>query len=362
MMGLDTSSTSVVDALPNQVTEPAKESNSGALGRVSDPGGIMGREGEDGFQKDKRKHRAERIPGAALHLDAVHLTAGVAFLYVLGFVISNSHLGRFDLISPLPLQIRYVSAALLYIAFFTVPFALGFILSRGGFPELELDVSPITLPVVGWNLAVLLMSVVPPYLIFWSPGVAVVRFERISSLILAELSLGMLFFGIRLGRDTVSVSLTERDLNIQTASRYLLGGLFLVLFCFHATLFGRDVYPRISPAYGGGALWRATVLRWDSTTEEYDKTTEVILLDRSDERLSVVMCSGFQSDQTHTFVIPDPSRHGISLQYLTILPDSGEALCSDPLNVVTMRRNLRRSQSLRGADTSGNGGVERRNR
>jgi hypothetical protein len=165
----------------------------------------------------------------------VRVTCGIVTVYTVGFVVSNVALGQVDPTGFNFVPIRYVGAALLFGAFTSLPVFFG---NRAS------TFKAVRQPV---------FAVIWLMLIVTTAGIAAFVSSHISA---ANVSV---HFGATVSYFAVVCFLTFVARISSEAEEFplimhMVGGAI-----FFAAFFGLTIYPLISPNFGGGALWLATL-------------------------------------------------------------------------------------------------------
>jgi hypothetical protein len=216
-------------------------------------------------------------------------------LYILGFIVSNAFYGRFQVISFEILQGRYVAAALLFLIFTSIPYLGGVVLAaeisdRFREPSEKRTRREKTIPV--------LVSV---FTLILAAFVTIMVGNLISVRGDATTLLGFISYFLV----TAFIGFLVTFAPIRTGASYL---ALLVLPLAHLMLpivlssyFGLRVYPTISPIYGGGGVWLATVHLRDDTGLPVSVRTrldgEVPLIQKDREEVVVLLCTRVSSER-----------------------------------------------------------------
>ena len=230
-------------------------------------------------------------------LDGAHLTLGLATLYVLGFIVANVHLGKYELLRLELLRARYVSAALLFVACSAIPFGLGVFLSNAahdavvprGRNRTRAEISAFFSRLRPIQLAVTILFVYPVYLLLmWqmSVGFAAVRLPATEYFAFCAV---ITWFATDFYVDTVP-----------SAQSPVWGGARLIMHACQSCLFviglpavfSGSVYEVIRQEFAGGVAWVAQVTLSDSSSaiaRDFAVDT-VAIIDRDEETLSMLVC------------------------------------------------------------------------
>ena len=238
--------------------------------------------------------RATQSPGTSgsnwkAPFDTAMITAFLASLYVIGFVVANVHFWRLEAPTGQFLQERYLGAAVLYLFFTAGPFAMGFGLMRRF--QAQSNPQGEVIRVIGATVA----TGVALWVVF-SLSLAAIYVQRPTSS-LAPYVGTLAVIGICLGwnppRDTQARWYFELRAGLRAARSYYAATVASALLSMSA-LFGSSIYPYILPAYGGGVLRSGRVMLRDTTRlplevrQALDR--RVILVDRTDQDTNLLVC------------------------------------------------------------------------
>lgn len=229
------------------------------------------------------------------------IPAILGFLYTVGFLVTNTHRALYQPVHVEIFEARYFGAALLYSVFTAVPVMIGVYAMREvkkGEADANLDR---LLRWVGFTfvlLAMLFLLIRPPY---QEPGFQILLHSVAPGLGYCLLiALGT--FAFFLHRAGARAEQDEKDEEHFRLSAEILG-LFIV-FLFSTFYFGGMVYPRVSPAFGGGAQWIASVELKNPIGARYTVADSVMILDNSQGFQTVLSCvadGGQHSSQVLAF-------------------------------------------------------------
>jgi hypothetical protein len=260
-------------------------------------------------------------------IGTAHLTLSAAVLYVFGFVVANTHFARFELLRPTLWQTRYLGAGLLFAAILGGPLLLGslFALSlseKSGSSNgtlwkwLELPLGFLVAGFIGVSVT-------------WLPGLLVGKRDTVFWAAFGVFSyetgrLQLLAWIPWLSGPWVrGGSVTEVRMN--RVYRTLLTGVVLLGV---AGVFGTKLYPAISPAFGGGAVWRGRVYLRNPGAWSTAFNRPVAVIDRQEDVVDVMACVDSASSRTQSFAIPAADISLVAVSGLIPIPDSLPSLCA----------------------------------
>jgi hypothetical protein len=252
-------------------------------------------------------------------VDTVHITLGLAIVYLFGFVAANAHYAQFEIIHPDILQVRYLGAGLLFAVFCGVPLLLG-ANSVGTLDSRESALRHAAdrfVPAIGGGI----LDAALAYFFSFERSVGAFLIGAFIGFVAAEVgvSIGRLNFIARTAEPTAN-RLASDFFHAQPVIS------FLVSLTILASVFGRYMFPYVPPELGGGGAWRANLLVDNSRPGSSGDLWETILLDQDATFTSVIVCS--QRDGHPVGVRIPTTRIRLSeLQRLTVIPKSLTSWC-----------------------------------
>lgn len=238
-------------------------------------------------------------------LDGAHLAAAAGVAYAIGYVISNVYFARFSILRTDLLRGRYVGAAALFLLVTLIAFAFGHFLVRSR----SLLRGKKAFGRLGPTATTLLLGLL--IALFWL--VILSRFMVDTESPLSPHVVGYFLFGVGAG---AACAMAPRAAKLENASDHgpeiqgLILATAIILTLMGAGYFGLAIYPRVLPAFGGSAAWRATIhvsstnlpsrVLQNPDTAQGASITSGIIIDRSDEYLSAILCTGSSATASAT--------------------------------------------------------------
>ncbi len=248
-----------------------------------------------------------------------------AILYALGFVVANTHLARYELVRFDLLRGRYVAAALLLAFCFLFPALGGFHIGteyrksepkprweRQRFAAIKVVLATVIATLV---VRVLLLDVT----VGGAPWTGLITFFFSSIALAAIVGSGVAKF-MRFGNG---------PLHTRGASPERIIGVLLILVWL-AGIFGRWVYPYISPSYGGGAAVLAEVSIDSSVVPTHLRaivSRPVVVLDRSERDINLLGCLDSSTAKVRPILLPVTAVHSVVIERAIAAPVAGISLC-----------------------------------
>jgi len=251
-------------------------------------------------------------------------TFAAATLYVLGFVIANVYYASYEIVRLEFFRARYVAAALLFVFTALFPGWMGWQIGaqfRRSEPKPRRERRTIA------AIQLLLMSLVTAAMIHFiliAIGIGVTPF---SGIFLFAFLVECTFATVGSGAAKVARSSARLEVLHMSAGRPMIVGLAMVIA---GGLFGRWIYPHVSPAYGGGAanLARIDVVPGTLSTQlQSELDRPVVVIDRDEQIVDLVACSDSISKITRPISLSSLNVRAIILGGLVSLPDAERQLC-----------------------------------
>jgi hypothetical protein len=228
---------------------------------------------------------------------------------VLGFVISNTHLARYQLVEFDLLEGRYLAASVLFTIFTVPPFLLGFVF---GASLSEQSVAPpsmnkgillkaISSHLFGYLLSFLVMLVAFEFvgMIFTFVSVRASRSSHGNFLFYWLLVIVTAF----IPQFLIWYSTADRTFRLKAGRVFALPiQLFFMLMV--TAVFGRNVYPEISAAFGGGGAWMTNVEYATGKGDSRIRMSNIVVLDRDSELLTLLPCYPDTERKPNSLLIP----------------------------------------------------------
>jgi hypothetical protein len=229
--------------------------------------------------------------------------------YVLGFVISNTHLARYQLVEFELLEGRYLAAAVLFTIFTIPPILFGYALAAG--------VSEQSAAPPAGNKGILLKAISSPLFGYLLSFLAVFAAFEFVGMIFTFVSVrgsrnshgNFLFYWLFV---MVSAFIPQFLIWYSTADRVFrleagraLGLPIQLFFMLMVTaVFGRNVYPEISAAFGGGGAWMTNVEYMAGQGDSRIRMSNIVVLDRDSELVTLLPCYHDAERNPHSLLIP----------------------------------------------------------
>jgi hypothetical protein len=245
------------------------------------------------------------------------IVVGVVTLYGLGFIVANSFLETYTVLSSDFLKVRYVSAAILFLSVTMLPASTAMLFTRLVHGRLYKKLGIAAIPGTEGEFLSGLKSM--------PKGEAAMVFGKVLLADVLAFSYGILVgWGIWtvLPLSVSPMGLSSRRVFVYSVvSTIILTGAFVILpryltlrwfanlsyyaafsffsFAGLAAAFGKEIYPYVRPAYGGGGAWTARLALVDtlsiSPVVRAHLAGSVVVLDRDDHYLRLLYCSHSQS-------------------------------------------------------------------
>jgi hypothetical protein len=229
--------------------------------------------------------------------------------YVLGFVISNTHLARYQLVEFELLEGRYLAAAVLFTIFTVPPIIFGYALGAG--LSEQGDASPsvnkgILLKVITSHLFGYLLSFLALFVAFEFIGVI---FTFVSVRASRNPHGNFLFYWLLVMVTAfIPQFLIWHSHAVRTSQLEVGPALALPIQLFFmlvvTAVFGRNVYPEISAAFGGGGAWMTNVEYADGQGNSRIRMANIVVLDRDAELLTLLPCYPDAERKPNSLLIP----------------------------------------------------------
>jgi hypothetical protein len=252
--------------------------------------------------------------------------------YVLGFLICNTHLAKYQIVQFELLEGRYLASAVLFMVFTIPPYTVGYLMGESlPYPSTQLQKDhaasskprlPVKLMFRNFfaNLLGILAILIVLYggfsfmeMVFEFVSVPSRRVDRPIFLFYCFLVTVVAFFP----RFLVWHSVADGRLRIDTM-RMLSVPIHLFFLLMVTAIFGEGVYPEISPAYGGGGAWLANIEYKSGVTPPF-LMREVVVLDRDSEMITVLSCAGEEQEKRTSLLIRLENINHIEMLDITAL-------------------------------------------
>jgi len=284
------------------------------------------------------------------------VTVTLAALYVIGFIVANAYLARYEIVRFDLVRGRYVSAGLLCVFVAVIAASIGWPIGveyrsgdgRGKSKKTRQITALLALTLGPGVVALILRVLLAPITAGHVPWAGLLSFTFVSSGVAATLGSAAHKFAHSRG------SLRGRGV---TPIRVMLVGLASVAL---ASEFGQLIYPYIFPAFGGGAAVLAVVGVDSAATPLVLREAvgrPVALVDRDDVEVDLVTCADTTSHQVEKLSLPASAIRWTSLRGFVSARDAASVLCrrdKQAINVSWPRQSHLADDPLRRA---GSGGV-----
>ena len=257
------------------------------------------------------------------------VAAAIGLLYAGGFIVSNAHYARYELVRFDLVRGRYVAAALLMLAVAAFPAGIaGKIFHNRSWRKLHGSTEKDRLrewlgpmPMTIWVLTVAITVALGLLLTQAWVGEA----WRASLWIFVVASC---LYGAMLGRFAAENRSRTPHLPALDVRRY---GLTFVMFWYAlAFQFGRGVYPYLSPAIGGGAATIGRVTVTGGAVPEglhAELEQRVAILDRDGDVLNVLVCDDTTPPHALAVSLRSSDVVSVTTEGLVGAPDAAAVLC-----------------------------------
>ena len=267
------------------------------------------------------------------------LALSAATLYCVGYVVANVHYARYELVRLELFRARYVGAALLFASLALIPGYVGW--RAGGWFRFEDIREKWFQKVPRFGPAVpskLMRQVLALRMMVLGAGVvAVLMWVILRYTAVGDVPFGWLagwVFVVQWPFATAGSLWTKiRFSNVPARSHFTAVRAGFVFFCVIGTaaMFGRGIYPYISPAFGGG-LGEVARIYWKAGTVPNDLeaalSRPVALLDRDDLIVDVVACTDQAGSRTASMALPSGDVQVVVIGGLVAIPEIRAVLCN----------------------------------
>jgi hypothetical protein len=269
------------------------------------------------------------------------LALSAATLYCVGYVVANVHHERYELVRPELFRARYLGAALLFASLALIPGYAGWWVGdwfrfqdirEKWFEKLPRFGPPVPSKFMRQSIALGLMVAAAGVLaaVMWG----ILRFTGIGNVPL-EWVAGWAFVVQWPFATSSSLWTKIRFSKVPAWSHVTAVRAGFVFFCVigMAGMFGRGIYPYISPAFGGG-LGAVVRIYWKSGAVPADLeaalSRPVALLDRDEQLVDVVACTDPAAFKTSSIALPSAEVQVVVVGGLLAIPDAKGTLCNGP--------------------------------
>ena len=251
-------------------------------------------------------------------------TFAAGTLYVLGFVITNVFYASYEIVRFEFFRGRYVAAALLFVCAALLPGWIGWQIGaqfRRSEPMSRRErrqTATIQLSLTSIIVAAIICFILVAVGIGTAPVISVLSFALLIESIFATIGSS----AVKIGRSSSRVAVRH-----MSAGRPIIVVLAMLVT---AAIFGRWIYPDISPAFGGGAVNIARIEAVPGTLSQQlqvELDRPVVVIDRDDQVVDIVACSDSVAKSVQPISVSSVNVRAIRLGGLVSLAQAKRELC-----------------------------------